>query len=130
MKNVIDELLEEITPEMQKQKNESMIDDLIQYEGKKWGEKSYAFICGANWALNEFKTDILYEFVYSSCIHESAAGTMSLHRTRNGAEMAMEFHKEQARKGFEEMVKDYKGNWNLKFGEHEYWGVREIKIED
>ena len=48
----------------------------------------------------------VYEFWYNDCIYESAAACISLHRTRNGAEIAMELHKEQKRKEFEELYKD------------------------
>ena len=37
--------------------------------------------------------DKVYEFWYNECIYESAAQCMSLHRTQKGAEMAMEYHK-------------------------------------
>ena len=40
----------------------------------------------------------VYAFLYNSCIYESAHATMSLHKTRKGAEMAMEVHKAEKEK--------------------------------
>ena len=69
------------------------------------------------------ENNTLYEFLYNSCIHESAAATMSIHRTQKGAEIAMEFHKNEARKKWDE-------DSEFEFGTHEYWGVRPIKLLD
>jgi len=71
-------------------------------------------------------TDKVYEFWYNDCIHESAAGCMSLHKTKKGAEIAMEFHKEQKRKDFEEVYA--KHTPASPFGTHEAWGVSEREI--
>ena len=66
--------------------------------------------------------DKVYEFWYNACIHESVGGCISLHRTKKGAELAMEFHKEQKRKEFEELWKDEKGiDWS--FDSMCAWGV-------
>lgn len=73
--------------------------------------------------------DILWEFLYCPCIHESAASTISLHRTKKGAELAMEFHKAEALKEFNEWQEGL-DNTYFKFGEHEYWEVREIEIQE
>lgn len=76
--------------------------------------------------------EIVYAFIYNPCIYESAPQTVSLHRTRKGAELAMELHKEGLRKEFEEYDEWSKenGNFSLKFGKYEYWGVTEIEIND
>ncbi len=50
-------------------------------------------------------TDKVYEFWYNDCIHESAAACISLHRTKKGAEMAMEFHKNEKLKKWDATVK-------------------------
>ena len=50
-----------------------------------------------NPALN--KGDVsgcLYEFLYNSCIYESGSSTISLHYSRDGAEKAMNEHKQKA----------------------------------
>lgn len=52
--------------------------------------------------------DTIFQFLYCPCIYESAWATISIHRTREGAEAAMEAHKgnerdvwEKENKGFE-----------------------------
>lgn len=67
-----------------------------------------------------------FEFCYNSCIHESAPATISVHFSKEGAEKAMEWHKEEERKKYEEMRQDYKTDF--KFGWMESWFVREIEI--
>lgn len=62
-------------------------------------------------------------------IHESATTTISIHRTRKGAESAMEFHRENERKIHFQMYEDDKLN-APEFGKHEYWGVKEIEIQE
>jgi hypothetical protein len=74
--------------------------------------------------------DTLYESLYNPCIHESSAGTISLHRTRKGAEMAVMFHKNKCLKEWEEVYKGVPVEMQTPFGTHEWWGVNEIKIED
>lgn len=84
-----------------------------------------------NYSYKLIMENKVYAFVYSSCIHEEGAVTQSLHWTRKGAEIAMEFHKENARKEFEELSKQVDiEEYGFKFGEHEYWGVREEIIQD
>lgn len=46
------------------------------------------------------KNTIIHEFMYCESIHESSYCTMSLHRTKEGAEKAMNKHKEKCRKKF------------------------------
>ena len=71
--------------------------------------------------------ETVFEFWYTDCIHESAAECISLHKTRKGAEIAMEFHKEQKRKEFEEMYKDEEGiDWT--FDSICAWGVKERTV--
>lgn len=74
----------------------------------------------------------VYEFAYTSCIHESAMCCMSLHRTKKGARMAMNRHKNEAKKEFAELYKHHneKGGpkLDIKFGEHEHWAVFEREV--
>ena len=82
--------------------------------------------------------DKVYEFWYTDCIHESAAACMSLHRTEKGAEIAMEFHKAEKLKEWEESDKWQKEEYGDKyeilkgspFGTHEAWGVAEREIRE
>lgn len=88
---------------------------------------------------------IVYAFMYCPCIHESAAAVISLHKTLKGAEIAMEFHKAEALKDFEEWAgpvnKELTEALNAegvtdvntylhKFGRHESWGTKEIEIQN
>jgi len=72
----------------------------------------------------------VYAFLYNSCIYESAYATMSLHTTRKGAEMAMEFHKAQKEKEHWEIYNRPDDYYTNPFGEHEAWAVDEIEVQD
>ena len=72
--------------------------------------------------------DKVYEFWYNDCIEESAAACMSLHRTRKGAEMAMEFHKEKERKRWKKFYPTIKKQKERPFGMHEAWGIEEREV--
>jgi hypothetical protein len=74
------------------------------------------------------KIDKVYEFWYNDCIYESAAACISLHRSKKGAEMAMEFHKEDKRKEYEELYKDEPENMKVAYDSGCAWGVQERKI--
>lgn len=72
--------------------------------------------------------DIVYAFMYCGMIYESSYATISLHRTRKGAEMAMEFHKAELKKEWDDMYKDEEPPYE--FGHFEAWAVEEVKIYD
>ena len=64
--------------------------------------------------------DKVYEFWYNECIYESAAQCISLHRTREGAEKAMERHK-----------KEIEDEWEwISIPDYMRWGVSEWIIEE
>jgi hypothetical protein len=72
---------------------------------------------------------ILYQFIYNPMIEESGWITMSLHKTRKGAEMAMKLHKKKKEKEW----KKFYPNPNEaphKFGRFEKWDISEIEIKD
>lgn len=69
--------------------------------------------------------DKVYEFWYSDCIYGSADACMSLHQTKKGAEIAMNFHKELKRKEWEMLYED---DCYGKFDEMREWGVRNRDI--
>ena len=61
---------------------------------------------------------IVYEFIFNDNTYKSRASTISIHETRKGAEMALEFHKQE-----------YKDNDD--FDErHQYWNIRETELKD
>jgi hypothetical protein len=69
----------------------------------------------------------LYAFLYNSCIHESSWATVSLHYSKEGAEKAMQEHKQKALDEFNEMYAD-DNDFDFKFGEHEDWCVETVKV--
>lgn len=71
--------------------------------------------------------EILYGFYYNSCIHESAWGLQSLHRSKENAENAMNEHKEKEKKEFDRHNSEYK-EFPLVFGQHEDWRVDEVEV--
>lgn len=75
---------------------------------------------------------IIYEFLYNSSTEESSYATMSLHRTKEGAEKAMEKHKAKERRKWNKM---YKNQPELikkmsKFGQYQDWTIGEQKLLD
>lgn len=71
----------------------------------------------------------IYEFSYTDCIYESTMWGVSLHKTQKGAEIAMEHHKNEARKEFNKR-EAYNENWNVKFGVNEAWAVNKREVKD
>lgn len=73
----------------------------------------------------------VYTFDYCDCIYESAFYTVSLHRTKKGAEMAMEYHKAEKLKEFNDLYdKSTQKEYGFKFGQMESWRVSEMDIQD
>lgn len=76
--------------------------------------------------------NVLYVFEYNPSCFESCPFAVSLHRTRKGAEMAMEFHKQSVKEEFEELWgKDAvmplsKTGWDY----NQSWDIYEVKIQD
>ena len=74
----------------------------------------------------------VFEFAYSECIHESGCVTQSIHKTRKGAEMALDYHKSEELKQFNECKSDPENAIimdGMEFGEHEAWIVRETELK-
>ena len=70
----------------------------------------------------------VWEFLFNGNTWESSASTISIHRTKRGAEMAMQFHKEAARLEYEEDQKEYPSEFGFGYGE--WWGIRETDLLD
>ena len=78
----------------------------------------------------------VYAFKYNPFIHESADAVVSLHKTREGAEKAMEDHKNQRKKEWEEHDQwqreeygdSYETLCTAKFGQSESWAVEEVEV--
>ena len=56
----------------------------------------------------------VYEFLYNSDCCEGAASTVSIHKTKKGAEMAMELHKNEKLKEWEKNVKNIHPQKNIR----------------
>jgi hypothetical protein len=83
-------------------------------------------------SLNEcyvpVSTSTVYEFLYNSDCCEGAASTISIHKTKKGAEMAMEFHKNEKLKEWEKECKEYPPAKEYPFDFDQWWGVRECEL--
>jgi hypothetical protein len=69
----------------------------------------------------------LYAFRYCSCIYESSWFTMSLHYSREGAEKAMNEHKNEELKKWNEMF-EFDNEISFKFGDSEGWDIQEVEV--
>jgi len=69
----------------------------------------------------------LYAFLYNSCVHESSWATISLHYSKEGAEKAMQDHKQKELDKFNEMFAN-DNTVDFKFGEHENWSVEPVEV--
>jgi len=72
----------------------------------------------------------VYAFLYNPCIYESGFVTISLHKTRKCAEMAMEFHHAEKEKEHWEIYNKPNDYYPHPFGEHEAWKVEEMEIQE
>jgi len=94
---------------------------------------------------NQFKSNKLFEFVYCGMTEESSYATISLHRTREGAEKAMNEHKQKERLQHDKFIERYKNELKLQgieekdmgmyldsfqFGRFKDWHVQEVEILD
>jgi hypothetical protein len=75
--------------------------------------------------MEKSTTNKVYAFYYNCNIHESVWATMSLHYSKEGAEKAMQEHKQ---KELEQFNKNYSKRSGVKFGQHEDWHVGELDI--
>ena len=72
--------------------------------------------------------ELVFVALYNPMIDESSFGIISIHKTRKGAEMAMEFHKEEKRKEWENFYKTTEERKDFPFGEFQSWLVLEYTI--
>lgn len=69
----------------------------------------------------------VYAFLYNSCIHESSWATVSLHFSKEGAEKAMQEHRQKELDKFNKLYSQ-DNNFDFKFGEHEDWRVETVEV--
>ncbi len=72
---------------------------------------------------------IIYKALYNCCVHESSYATISIHKTKEGAEKAIEIHKAKEKEEFDKIYKD-NNEFNFKFGEHENWDIAKTELLD
>jgi len=85
----------------------------------------------------------IFAAMYNPMIYESSFGILSLHKTRKGAEMAMEFHKAECKKEWDEQMewekerfknekKEVQEEWlgSSKFGQFESWDIFEYDVNE
>lgn len=70
------------------------------------------------------KKQTIYLAMYNPMIYESSYGVLSVHKTQKGAEMAIEFDKEERRKEWLEIYPTKAEQDVFTFGEFESWVVR------
>lgn len=76
---------------------------------------------------------IVYAFKYCPCIYESADATISLHKTKEGAELALQLHKYNCLKEYEDYLNELDTDarkWVSEFRATESWSIEEIEILD
>ena len=73
-------------------------------------------------------TEYVYEFLYNPCTCESVSQTVSIHKTQRGAEMAMEFHRNEVLKEWMRECSEYPSAKEYPFGFHKDWSVRKSKL--
>jgi hypothetical protein len=81
----------------------------------------------------ELRKERIYEFLYNSCVHESAWATMSLHRTRSGAKKALWEHMKTSFLDYRNNYKKYCIENSLpipRFASHEDWCIHEVEIKN
>lgn len=71
----------------------------------------------------------VFEFAYSECIYEGGCVTQSIHKTLKGAEIALDFHKDQMRKEWLELWNERERE-EFPFGDTERWIIKETEVID
>jgi len=83
------------------------------------------------------ETTFVYEFLYNSDCCESGPSTISIHKTRKGAEIAMEFHKNEKKLEYEKQYKEcqlegWSTDWfeEYPFDHDQWWGIVETELKE
>jgi len=71
----------------------------------------------------------VFEFIYNGDTLNCGATTISIHKTKRGAEMAMEFHKKEIQEEHEELYKPEEIE-RIPFDEYQSWEVKETVLQD
>ena len=82
-----------------------------------------------NEVLADVSTSYVYEFLYHNGCCEGVAGTISIHKTLKGAEMAMEFHKSEKLKEWLQECEDFPPAASGSYDYDRSWGIRKTPIQ-
>jgi hypothetical protein len=74
--------------------------------------------------------ETVFEFRYTDCYHESSMLTISIHRTKLGAEEALKYHKKIQHDTWEEMYLTTEDRELYPFPGYEKWDVIETTLEE
>jgi len=88
------------------------------------------FRIGYNNAMEKYQSKLVYLAMYCPDINESAFTPLSAHRTREGAEKSIAFHKMEKMKEWEKMWTTEEKRKDFAFGEYEDWAIEETIILD
>lgn len=76
------------------------------------------------------KPNFVFLAMYNPMIHESSYGIISVHKTQKGAEMAIEFNKNDERNIWLEEHPNKKDQEEFPFGKYQNWKVEKVKLEE
>lgn len=68
----------------------------------------------------------IYEFLYNSSCCESSYATISIHKLRKGAEMALEFHKQNIKNEWRKDQEEFPNEYPYDFDQD--WQIRETEL--
>jgi len=92
-------------------------------------------LTGANAMLSAVGGAVkIYEALYTYCIYESAMQTLSLHKTKEGAEKAVQAHKDKIKKEHDDMNAEFEKEGldksRFEWDVHQRWDVQETELLD
>lgn len=83
---------------------------------------------------SQFDTQTIYEALYCCDIHDSSYATLSLHKTRKGAEETIENHKQKIKAEFDDIYHnpEYPVDMvvEMKYDDNQVWTIRETELLD
>ena len=111
--------------------NEIELNGII-YIPKYEEEKEHSSEIQNNIELARLELQKVFEFKYNPDIFESPAMTVSIHKTREGAEIAKEKHKAEKQKELDDMYPEGCEDIEDKplINEYQAWGVLETELLD
>ena len=121
------------------EKLKAIFDNQTQEETQsEWDEIKYLDLIGPTveeyFGGPSFDNQIIYEAMYNPCIYESSYMILSLHKTRKGAEIAIQNHKNEVKKEFDDMYNDpeYPCDFivDMQWDDNQSWMIQETILEE